>query len=928
MELSELLVTALAAEERAVRELIPFAINVLESHHLFRTGKVAQRLLVNNASTVYETVITENELRVLQRSLWVLYEYYAVEQPNILPPPQYLPVKRLPPIWNSHNPPLSLCERVIDAAQQGISHPDESIKLPSMLILLARYTAVSRFKALKAVLLSDSITVLKNSGRAFFQNGHDTVFLDAVGLAVLRQLQQSSIIKTFLRQPEKFFEKWVNSHSLWEYQGNWRDLLKTAIFLDSPMYCQTLNPLSKSLPSPLILLALAGISPDIAEQPAPSKYPRSEQIIENTHDESTCLLRIGFRTGEYDIDALRELNFILTKFEQDEPTGLRNSSAFKEAKCSLGILEKNRLKNCSSIVYSIIFYCKNLFLTGSAWKDNLAASSIRNYASTLKVFAQEAWSDNELINAAQSSEAKLFNLTEQVIEAFENISAPDRQNTVSNFCQFLEQRSKLKFFDSNLLDYMGAGASGTRVHYIPPQLFESEMAEFLAQSAAPEKQQTYWFMQICYFLGLRYTEAAHLHIDDVTSEWIYVSRRERRKTLYAIRRISTAFMPAHLYAEFLGWVDSRKVVCDYLFDETVIDFSVIQALQIIRDRCGIPDFVVHSLRHCAANSMLWLISLAVSQRLDWRQRYYFCQASLFDEQNLTRVNRLFRSLGREVSTLIPVLEFVATQLGHSSPAITASSYWHLLSLLSFEQSHLRTLTPDRNVVLQLLADNNYRFAVWPKHAQYDEARIFAHVSRGLTDVQSVCRESDDTDNTSVAQSSVLEFSEYVRLLVEYHTLPSTVINEHLKAHFYQNFRDYDVSFVETVSNQPAWLRILERVNQTQWIQLNRNAVLTTAGISSNPIIHDIRTLQRVLRTLSLLGYQDNSLLIKCSKATDIPQSWLHTLARFKCSIQEHEAKKVTVEIPFLKSKSKKTMLFCQLIPLIKIYLEYCKESLC
>lgn len=928
MQLSELIVTALEAEERAIREQIPFAINVLESHHLFRTGRVGQRLLVNNASNVYETASTEYELRALQRSLWVLYEYYAVEQPNILPPPQCLPVRKVPPFWNSDNPPLSLCQRVIDAAQQGLSHHDESLRLPSILMLLARYTAVSRFKTLRTLLLSDSITVLKDSGRAIFQNDQHLIFLDAMGLLLLRRLQTSSSLRQFLRNPAKFFEKWVNSNSLLEYQGSWRDLLKAAVFLDSPMYSQTLNPLSKSLPSPLALLALAGTLPAIVIKPAPSKCPRSEFIIENADDESAGLPKIGFITGEYDIDALRELNFILTKFEHDEPKGLRNSSAFKEAKCSLDILEINCRTNCSSIVYSIVFYCKNLFLTGSAWKENLAASTVKNYASTLKVFAQEAWSDNVLLNAAQSSEANLFSLTEQVIEAFENISAPDRQNTVSNFSQFLEQRSKLKFFDSNLLDYLGAGASGTRVHYIPPQLFESAMAEFLAHSPAPEKEQTYWFMQICYFLGLRYTEAAHLHIDDITPEWIYVSRRERRKTLYAIRRISTAFIPADLYTEFLRWINNRKVVCDYLFDETVIDFSLIQALQIIRDRCGIPDLVVHSLRHCAANNILWLISLAVSQRVDWRQRYYFCQANLFDEQNLTRVNGLFRSLGREVSTLIPVLEFVATQLGHSSPAITASSYWHLLSLLSFEQSHLRTVTPDRNVVLQLLADNNYRFAVWPKHAQYDEARIFSHVSRGLTDVQSVCRESDDIDNTSVAQSSVLEFSEYVRLLVEYHTLPSTAINEHLKAHFYQNYRDYDVYFVETVSNQPAWLRILERVNQTRWIQLNRNAVLTTAGIVSNPIIHDIRTLQRVLRTLSLLGYQDNSLLIKCSKATDIPQPWLHMLARFKYSIQEHEAKKVNVEIPLLKSKSKKTMLFCQLIPLIKIYLEYCQESLC
>ncbi|MEE2003233.1 hypothetical protein QWY20_17395 [Alkalimonas sp. MEB108] len=923
MQLAELLVSALAAEERTVRAQIPFAIHVLESLHLFRAGRVPVRLLVDNASAVYDSASTEHELHVLQRSLWVLYEHYAVEQTNILPPPQYLPVRQSPPFWSCDNPPLSLCEQVIDAAQQGVSHHDESVRLPAMLLLLARSASVIQFATLKTLLLSDSITVLKNSGRAVFQNDKHLIFLDAMGLLLLRRLQTSSSLKKFLRNPANFFEKWAYSNSLMEYRGNWRALLTAAVFLDSPMYSQTLSPLSKQLPLPLVLLALAGVRPINAIQPAPLKK-RSKTIIEHADNQNEILSKIAFNSVDYDLGALAQLNFILTKFENDEPKGLRNSSAFNEARFSLQTLESYCRKSCSSIVYLIVFYCKNLFLTGSAWKENLAASTVKNYASALKIFARDAWSDNALIEAAQSSETKQFVLTEQVIEAFENITAPDRQNTVSNFCKFLVQRSRLKFFDTALLDYLGAAASSTRLHYIPLQLFDTAMTEFLASSAAPEKQQIYWFMQLCYYLGLRYTEAAHLHFDDITPEWIYVSRRERRKSHCAVRRVSTAFMPECVCESFLQWVDSKRAGGDYLFDEYVLDFSLTQALQVVRDLSGIADFVVHSLRHCAANNMLWIISILVNQRLDWRQRYYFCRSPLFDNHNLSRIRHLFESLGREVSPIIPVMEFVASQLGHSSPAITASSYWHLLYLLSWEQSHLRTQTPDRRLVLQLLPENNYRYAVWPKNAQYDEMKLFSHVCRGWNSVQDIGYQEDAPDKKTV--STRLNFSEFIRLLVEYCTLPCPSIDERLQRYFYQHCRDYDASLIKSVINQPAFLRLLERINQIVWTEPNKNSVLATARIISNTTITDIRSLKRVLRTLNLLGYQGNNLIIRCTLVEDVPQSWLDALDAFKFSVNFKEGgKKLELELPFIRKKSKKSLMFLNVLMLLVHFLKYHQE---
>jgi len=71
-QFTEMLVASLAGQEKHVRAQIPFALNVLEGYHLFRTGNVPQRLLAGSALSIYMEATTSHELEALQKALWAL----------------------------------------------------------------------------------------------------------------------------------------------------------------------------------------------------------------------------------------------------------------------------------------------------------------------------------------------------------------------------------------------------------------------------------------------------------------------------------------------------------------------------------------------------------------------------------------------------------------------------------------------------------------------------------------------------------------------------------------------------------------------------------------------------------------------------------------------------------------------------------------
>jgi hypothetical protein len=86
----------------------------------------------------------------------------------------------------------------------------------------------------------------------------------------------------------------------------------------------------------------------------------------------------------------------------------------------------------------LLNYCISLFLHGSAWKARLAVNTVLTYLSTLQQFCINVFNDEALLQLAQSEGDALADLTE-LIEDYLVTLAPDRQNTVLIFLQFVRR---------------------------------------------------------------------------------------------------------------------------------------------------------------------------------------------------------------------------------------------------------------------------------------------------------------------------------------------------------------------------------------------------------------------------------------------------------------------------------------------------------
>lgn len=921
--LTEMLVASLAAEEKAVRVHLPFAVNILEKLGLFRTGLVPQRLFIDRALSVYTEATTLYELEALQKSLWSLYEYYAQHQPTLLPPAQNFPVRAKMPFWNTGKPSLSVSEQLLMAIEKGTKHSDPTISSISMLLQLARYTGVNSSSRLKALCQSDKLIVLQNALRALYQDEQGWIILDAVALLLLHRLQQTANFNRILARIGKYFRIWLENFPAITGLSTWQYALNATTFLDRPICLAELSPIAKPLPRDIMLASLTGnVQRSVESNSKVQKHTRVSGEAFLVIDKNDTQPRFAIGSSEWDLIAFRRLNFALVQYQHDEPKGLRNSCAFKTTKDTLLALKRDCETRCSIVVQIIVGYCINLFLQGSAWKPELAASTVIQYASTLKVFALQCWSENTLLIEAQYSADALFTITEDVVDAFDNTLAADRQNTISIFCQFIHQRIPVWLFDNSGLEYIDAGSANTRTHYIAPQLFEAALQSALATS----NLQTLWFLRICYYVGLRFTEAMHLHVVDITDEWLYVTRRECRKSHAAIRRVSLCFMPPQVCAEFLKWVNIRKHSSALLFDDAVVNYFVMQALQILRDQSGIANLVVHSLRHCAANNMIWFLSMAAFERQDWRDRYYFCRAQLFTDENIIRISRMFSSLGRRLTQHTQLLEFVASQLGHCSPSVTAASYLHLLDLLFWELNFVRALTPMRENVLPLLCDNNHRFSVWRKGQPYNEDGLFRHSIHGWQTARLTINASAPCSTIGECVAEKLSFSDYVNSLVEYRTQSTPLIDEHLKQHLFQSYCAVDLSELYSISQTPVWMQLLDRINKIKWTRPNINAVTTTYGLLGQKKVRDIRTLRHVLQAYLLLGFQQATILVKCPRELGIPATWRELAERYQLPIKEvtHQKKSTELVLPFLIKPTAKAQKFCLALMLINTFLKHTK----
>ncbi|MDZ7869295.1 MAG: hypothetical protein U5L02_08890 [Rheinheimera sp.] len=105
------------------------------------------------------------------------------------------------------------------------------------------------------------------------------------------------------------------------------------------------------------------------------------------------------------------------------------------------------------------------------------------------------------------------------------------------------------------------------------------------------------------------------------------------------------FMPADVRSAFLQFVAMRRQHSIKIFSPRVIAFYLPSALAALRKLAGNNQFVVHSLRHCAANNMLFMLMMAAFDSSDWRERYALFQHQLFSDDTISQLKEQFRRVG-------------------------------------------------------------------------------------------------------------------------------------------------------------------------------------------------------------------------------------------------------------------------------------------
>lgn len=869
-------------------------------------SRLAKDYLSSRASAVYACATTYPQLDALRLVLLHLYNDLLEKHPNLLEPHQVFPNYRELPVINSTSPPLQfqgLLHQAVDKALCSLKNQPRDIQYITLLLALARQCGLEDMNSLlslfdkqtKAHLLQDAarIILVTPSGESYL--------LDAPAFALWRQLKAYRPINKV--QYNKLFDRWFDHHQqhfleLQKFRPSLKEALSALVFCVQSLAARFLGSNATPLPASLLLSVLTGqtLTHMSAEHSAKKRLPRKRRasflkIIQKT---AHPLERpFGFNPilgspDKYLIDALREA---VTEFEHCEPRQSRRSRAFKVMKDSLlsFISEAYQDQKISHTAWNLCLYCIDLMLHGSTQKSKLRVSTILTYLSRLTALAKMAWVDEQLLVEAQHSSAAIDELTERVAEALSEFNSDSEQATVVNFLSYLQQTSSVRFFDPDELEYYGAYAPGTRAHYISPHDFDSACTRFLKIKSG-ERLQVYMYAMLCYRLGLRSKEARQLLLDDVRFDCddVIVSRRLLRKTQRAVRRVRLAFLTITDRVNLERYVAERKAMrLVTLFDEPVLDALQNDFIKTLRAVSGISDAVIHSLRHSAANNMLFQLSLScIPSLLSCRDRYDFLRHETFGDQQLGVIQADIAQAGRRCDLYFPVLDTLANLLGHVSPIITVQNYLHLFDVLGFELSAQRERPLPQQALTQLVTQNQYRYAhkrryLKPLTDNPESANryVFEHFSRGF-DAPLYQRTSRDKEQHEVCEN--ITFSEYLLHLQRYFHEPETNFSDRaLLDHFRQHADTLNFDFYQHWKTRdfPVWLRLFERLSTLEANQVNLSALAKFSALHAKSLVSSKRDLNRCLRAFDLLGLHQLQFVIRTTDASSVSPLWLSLIAK-------------------------------------------------
>ncbi|MDZ7869296.1 MAG: hypothetical protein U5L02_08895 [Rheinheimera sp.] len=505
------LITCFANEDKSLRQTLDFVLDVFEQYKVFKSTP-SKRHFIEISREIYFEATTELELSALQKALWWCYESAVLDLPHLLPPLQTIRLLPPKPFFDESTARVGDIAAVLAYFQPLLAHSETTLRQLATALLLAKHVAVTRVEQIFCI---DEIFVMQDANRALVPHGDGYLLLDAVGLLLWRRLHKSRI------SADQFRAAYADIYSPEFGRLRTLDDANPAIgLMQQPLFYHELNPISCPLSAQEVLAHLTNQPHKNAVSDKSSKR-RKRRVIFGTREQVQTAAFLAFGHCQDDAVVMSGLSLCLRRFQQQSENEHRNTRAFNICKAELQVLlQKSR--SCSGICGVLLNYCISLFLHGSAWKARLAVNTVLTYLSTLQQFCINVFNDEALLQLAQSEGDALADLTE-LIEDYLVTLAPDRQNTVLIFLQFVSEYVPIRLVGESL-DVL-SGESGRNAHtlsfsdafragdYCSIRCFNTVVSADLLLSGAPG-----------------HDEAMTLYVDDVSAEFLYVTKRSKRKS--------------------------------------------------------------------------------------------------------------------------------------------------------------------------------------------------------------------------------------------------------------------------------------------------------------------------------------------------------------------------------------------------------------
>lgn len=897
-------VVRFSSERTAVKMKASFAYDTLFDlcPRSFQSASLPKNYFAVRATTIYQQATTYPELDALRIALMYAYQVCVSKQAELIEPHQLFPFYRELPVINANNPAWALQNLLHDAIDKSLAQLNRfssDVQQVTLNLALTRRLGISRSDTVLS-LFDIKAHILTDANRVVIEmSGGDYYILDAIALSLWRKLE--TFPRLSQKQYQQKYEEWLKYQSryyfeLLKYRPSLSNVVSAITFSSEILASQHLGDSATPLSLAKFVQALTGKSMSCGEKLEKTKKTRTrksvtafQQITNKLNAPVNRLFSLNLTVGSDDRELIDSVRAAVTTFEKNDSRQSRRSRAFSLMKETLAALLSRAYCNeqVSHTAWFISVYCADLAISGSPHKSKLRASTVKTSLSRLVSLAKSAWIDESLMSDAQHADLATIELTSRLADALSDLPADSQQSTAINFLYYLQQVSAVCFFDAEELEYSGAYAPTTRAHYVNPFDFDVACQNF-NEVQSNECEQFLLFATLCYRLGLRHREARELFVDDIRFDCgdVVVSRYLLKKTQRAVRRVRLSFLTVAEQVQLKSYVAFRQTrQLERLFDESVLNALYDKFINTLRDVTADDDIVIHSLRHSAANNMLFQLSLCCKSMLEsCRKRYYFLQHEIFDEQQLELIKADINQAGRRPDIFFPVLDTLAYAMGHVSPAVTMHSYLHMFDVLAFELSAMRHKSLSPKVLTQLVPKNNYRFehkkqysSCFERGVEAANDYIFNHFTRAFS---ATTHEIKSKPVQSNRQSNKIAFSDYLLTLQRYYDEPqSSFSDEYLKLHFNRVAGGFCLDFYRNMKSRDlsVYLTLFERLTQLTANTVNRRALKTLSEKHAVNSITRYRVLRRCLKAFENLGLNNLLFVITAINKEKIDNNWLALL---------------------------------------------------